>query len=83
VWSCSARPVADTVITTNAIGARQRRGSWRLATVSTVLVSVGAAAAVGGAILWLGVPRPRDAARAGIAPVVHDRGAGLAFAGSF
>jgi hypothetical protein len=53
------------------------------AAISTVLVAAGGAAIVAGVIVYLTRPgeQPHRAAR--IVPVAHDRGAGLAIAGSF
>jgi hypothetical protein len=53
------------------------------ATTSTVLVAVGGAAVVAGAIVVLTAPSAREHAGAQIVPVAHDRSAGLAVVGSF
>jgi tetratricopeptide (TPR) repeat protein len=53
------------------------------ATISTVLVAAGGAAAVAGAIVFLTAPHAPERTAARIVPVTHDRGAGLAVVGRF
>lgn len=53
------------------------------ATAATVLVAVGGASIVAGAIVFLTTPRERERATARIVPVIHDRGTGLAIIGRF
>jgi tetratricopeptide (TPR) repeat protein len=53
------------------------------ATLSTVFVIGGGAALVAGAIVYLTAPRARERSSARLMPTVQDRGAGVAFLGSF
>jgi hypothetical protein len=59
------------------------RDAHSSATISTVAVVAGGAAIVAGVVLWLTAPRSREAAHARLVPLVRDRDAGLAVAGSF
>jgi hypothetical protein len=53
------------------------------ATASTVLVIAGGAAIAAGAAIWLTAPSTHEHPTAQLAPVIHDRGAGLAIVGAF
>lgn len=53
------------------------------ATISTVLIVGGGAAIATGVVVYLTAPRTSERATARLVPVTHDRGAGLALAGTF
>lgn len=53
------------------------------ATISTVLVTAGAAAVAAGAIVFLTAPSASERAAIRVVPLAHDRGAGLALTGGF
>jgi serine/threonine-protein kinase len=58
-------------------GLEDRSSAHSQATVSTVLVGVGLAAAAGGAVLYFTAPRERTLAGLGVAPMVASGGGGL------
>ena len=66
-----------------ARGQQLIRDTRSQATIATVLVAVGGAAIVTGAVVWLTGRHPRERATAQLIPVTYDRGVGLVATGRF
>ncbi len=78
---CGARLVCDTAAFER--GQQLIRDARSNATISTVLVAAGGAAVVAGVVVFLTRPKATEHRTIGIAPLAHERGAGIALVGRF